>query len=233
MQNVQHTLRLVATNGGGFSKSLREAMGTMSATELSRKTGLSQATISRALNDRTVQRRSTIAAIEKALGVELSSSPSHAKPEEGPIYVIAPMAQESDRYLKQFNSQITEILSSLTDSYFWAGASVTKRSDLALIPDFSAGPKFDAILASKAVLYVQFETVKRRTSSLFELGLALGSGKRTTMFIGDGVELPFILRGNISEVAGNFTSLGHLRLHRASPEQTIRILKQHSHELFD
>lgn len=86
------------------------------------------------------------------------------------------------------------------------------------------------IRASKRFLLIYPQ--KAPTGALIELGMALGLGKATTIFVKDGVELPYLLRDvSAGQTITDFPSIRTFRFRNF--EQLVKMIQDHGVELFD
>lgn len=205
-----------------FGKALKAAIRATNYTQarLAHELRIDPGQVSRWVNDKAVPQREAVARIEQILEVDLSASFSAPTP-WCELYVAAPITALRPVDIGTHHSAVSEVVSAAREhvnSVYWPGEQIRELSDLAA-PDIATERNMKMLEHCSALLYLQFLEIEHPSSSLIELGCALGRRLKTTVIVQAGLHQPFMLDG----LAAVAASLGFL------PKARVYVVKSVDH----
>jgi len=217
-----------------FGNALKSAIATARYTQarLGRELHIDPGQISRWTNDKAIPHADTVARIEQILGADLSVPFSASAPEHE-LYVSAPVTGLRDEDIAPHNAAVTEVLAAArahVNSWYWPGEDVRSISDLTAA-DIATERNMQILRNASALLYLQFHEMVHPSSSLIQLGCALGWRLKTTIIVQADLHLPYMLEG-FGAVAASLTFLPKARIYRVrAVSDACDLVKRNGREL--
>ena len=217
-----------------FGNALRAAIAAAGYTQarLARELRIDPGQVSRWVNDKAVPHSETVVQIGKILGSDLSASFSASTPEYE-LYVAAPITGLDPEDVGPHHAAVNEVVSAVrskVNTVYWPGEIVRELSDLAAA-DIATERNMQILEHCSALLYLQFLEVVHPSSSLIELGCALGRRLKTTIIIKADLHQPFMLDGFAAVAAGlNFLPKARVYTVR-SVDQACDLITRNGREL--
>jgi transcriptional regulator with XRE-family HTH domain len=199
-----------------FGKALKAAISAAGYTQagLARELVIDAGQVSRWVNGKAIPHSETVAKVERILGTDLSASFAASKPDYE-LYVTAPISGLKHEEISPHNAAVNAVVnaaSAQVNSLYWPGEKIRSISDLTA-PDIATERNLQVLQRSAALLYVQFMEIVRPSSSLIELGCALGWRLKTTVIMQAGLNEPFML-DNFGAVAATLDFLPKARVYK-------------------
>jgi len=217
-----------------FGNALKSAIAAAGYTQarLGRELHIDPGQISRWTNDKAIPHSNTLARIERILGVDLSVPFSAAAPEHE-LYIAAPITGLRVEDIASHNAAVTEVLEAArthVNSWYWPGEEIRAISDLTA-PDIATERNMQILRSCSALLYLQFHEMVHPSSSLIQLGCALGWRLKTTAIVQADLHLPYMLEG-FGAVAASLTFLPKARVYRVrSVSDACDLVRRNGREL--
>lgn len=188
--------------------------------------------VSRWVRDHAMPRPETVIQMEEFLGADLSAAFSASAPHYE-LYVSAPITGLGKRDIPEHHDAVAAVVESLRDhvtSLYWPGEAVRSSTELTAA-DITTERNMNALGRSEALIYLQFKNIVHPSSSLVELGLALGKRMKTTIFVARGIREPYMLDG-FQGVAGAVSFLPKARIYRVgAPDEVSSMLAKNGREI--
>jgi transcriptional regulator with XRE-family HTH domain len=205
-----------AQGSSTFGNALKAAIGAARSTQakLARELQIDPGQVSRWVNGKAVPHSETVARIERILGVDLLDAFSASTPEYE-LYVSAPIMGLSPENIGTHHEAVGAVVAAArahVNSLYWPGEGIHALSDLAAA-DIATERNMKVLERCSAFLYLQFLEVVHPSSSLIELGCALGRHLKTTMIIQADLYPVFMLDG-FGAVAASVGFLPKARVYR-------------------
>lgn len=166
-------------------------------------------------------------AIDKALDLDLSGKwTARSGPKR--LFVSAPGEGLRPKDRSEHRQKVEKVVTAIknqVDVVHWPGSNVLGPEDLGA-PGPATKRSLELLNESQALVYLQFSEMVRPTSSLVELGIALGRKMRVTVFIQEGLHQPFMM-SNFDGVAARLPFMPDARTYEVkSPDQVVRWIKK-------
>jgi transcriptional regulator with XRE-family HTH domain len=209
-----------------FGKALKAAIraARMSQADLAREMSIDQGQMSRWATDKAVPHIEAVARMEEILGADLSAAFAASTPEYE-LYVSAPITGLSRKAMSTHHAQVSQVVDSVrtkVNSLYWPGEGIKSVSDL-VAPDIATERNLKVMAHAEAFLYLQFADIVRPSSSLIELGFALGKRLKTTLIFLEGVEIPYMIN-SFGAVAASLSFLPKARIYTVKSVDAARDL---------
>jgi transcriptional regulator with XRE-family HTH domain len=217
-----------------FGQALKDALASANVTQakLARDLAIDPGQVSRWATGKALPVRQTVERIGEILGVDLHEAFRSSTPKYE-LYVSAPITGLGEEMVPTHHDQVGRVVESLdshVNSLHWPGREINGTSDL-LAPDIATERNMGVLAHSTAFLYLQFAEVVRPTGSLIELGIALGSRKKTTIIMKRGTQQPFMLQ-EFAAVAARLPSLPQARVYLVDDvEAACQLIERNGREL--
>lgn len=216
--------------GSALSAALRDAKKTQQA--LADHLSIDAGQVSRWVRDHATPRRDTVDQIESYLNADLSAAFSASVP-HFEIYVSAPITGLNEREIGDHHDAVAAVVESLRHhvmSLYWPGEAVRSSAELTAA-DITTERNMNALGRSQALVFLQFKEIVHPSSSLVELGVALGKRLKTTIFIAKAVQEPYMLAG-FQGVAAAVSFLPKAHIYKVeTPEEVCRMLAKNGREI--
>jgi len=175
-----------------FGDALRAAIAAARSSQarLARELQIDPGQVSRWVNGKTVPHIETVARIGRALNTDLSASFAASAPEYE-LYVSAPIMGLSPENIDIHHASVDAVVSA---AVYGPGEAICTPSDLAAA-DIATERNMKALEHCSALLYLQFLEIVHPSSSLIELGCALGRRLKTTVIMQADLYPVFMLDG--------------------------------------
>lgn len=214
MRNIAYDLVMATHTGAQFGQALDRAIkkARLTQAKLAIELSVNPSQVSRWKNGESIPHIETVAQIEKILNADLSGALEGALPVYE-LYVSAPITGLGQRHVKAHHYQIAEVVEVLrahVNSLYWPGEGIETAKDLEAA-DIATLRNLNALEQSTALLYLQFRETHRPSSSLVELGLALGMRHKTTMIVHEDLAQPFMFTNGFGAVAAELDFLPKAR----------------------
>jgi transcriptional regulator with XRE-family HTH domain len=207
----------MGTQGGStFGNALKASIAAARLTQanLARELKIDPGQVSRWVNGKAVPHGETVARIERILKADLSDAFSASTPEYE-LYVSAPIMGLDLESIGAHHESVGTVVTAArahVNSLYWPGEGICAMSDLAAA-DIATERNMKVLERCSAFLYLQFLEVVHPTSSLIELGCALGRRLKTTIIIQADLYPVFMLEG-FGAVAASVGFLPKARVYR-------------------
>jgi transcriptional regulator with XRE-family HTH domain len=217
-----------------FGKALRQAIidSKMSQVELAEAMFIDASQISRWVTGKALPQRKNVSEMEIILKADLAT---HFKASEPPyeLYVSAPITGLGANAVATHNKAVTDVVNAAgkhVNKLFWPGKNIFDLSELAA-SDIATERNLEVLSGCPAFLYVQFAEMVHPSSSLIELGIALGLRLKTTIILQNDINKPYMLEG-FGSVAEKLKFLPQARIYTVqSPKQACELISKNGREL--
>jgi transcriptional regulator with XRE-family HTH domain len=198
IQPMCYHARMHRQGSSSFGDALRAAIAAArsSQAKLARELHIDPGQVSRWVNGKTVPHIETVARIGQALDTDLSASFAASAPQYE-LYVSAPIMGLSPDNIDTHHASVDAVVSAArthVNSIYWPGEAICTPSDLAA-PDIATERNMKVLEHCSALLYLQFLEIVHPSSSLIELGCALGRRLKTTVIMQADLYPVFMLDG--------------------------------------
>jgi len=108
------------------------------------------------------------------------------------LYVSSPITSFSPLDMASHREGVGQVVESIEDiglRPFWPAGLINSRADL-LPPRLATKRNLEILHGAKGLLYIQLLETTTPSNTLVELGMALGRRMRTTIIIGQGIQMP-------------------------------------------
>jgi transcriptional regulator with XRE-family HTH domain len=231
---LEYDARMTGQESASFGETLKAAL---------RKAGMKQADLARALRVDAGQVSRWCSGkvpgidrqpeLERALGVDFSAAFASSLPKYE-LFVSAPIGGVAEEDKEDHQAAVQRIVDAAKEhvnGVYWPGLSGAHVGDFTA-PDLVTEQNLRALSECHAYLYVQFAEMVHPSSSLIELGFALGKKLKTTIIVKDGVTLPYMLDG-FGGVAASLPFLPKARVYQlADVEHAVARVARNGRELF-
>lgn len=190
--------------------------------ELAEKLHVHPSQVSRWVRNEALPTPEHAEAMRPILGEDLVEVLSRQTPEYE-VYVSAPILGLPDGLIAEHHDKVKRVVDSLqrhVHSIYWPGADILSTADLDA-SDVVAERNLKILAKCPAFLYLQFSDLVKPSSSLIELGIALGDRIKTTIVLGAGVQSAYMLRSNFSMVAERLSFLPDARVYNNDTLESI------------
>ena len=218
-----------------FGAALRAAIVGARYTQarLAKEIGTNATQVSRWVNNRARPHVSSLAAIEKTLGVNLMPEFQAAAPQYE-LFVSAPITGLHPELVGEHHDAVKRVVEAAraqVNSLYWPGEEVSSLDDLRAA-DLATTRTMTGLQQSEALLYLQFEEVTHPSGALVEVGIALGMRKKVTALIRRGLDLPYMLE-DFTGVARGLQFLPDARIYTSvvDVDDAIRRINRNGREL--
>lgn len=225
---------MVAHEGSSFGDALSAALDAagMSQADLARKLPADPGLVSKWRRNHQTPRPDTIRKIEQALGQSLASYVEAQSEYE--LYVAAPITGLANGAISAHHDEVAQVVAATRDhveTVYWPGESILTKDNL-VAPDLATERNLRVLAHCAGLLYIQMDEIDGPSSSLVELGIALGRRTKTTMILKRGIRLPFMLRDNFSMIAASLTSLPKARVYLVNDvDEATSLVSRNGREL--
>ena len=232
-------VRALRYNACMASQSIGEALAQalaekhMSNKELADRLHVNASQVSRWVHGAQIPTAENTRRIKDELGIDLASFASASAPHYE-LYVSAPITGLGTSDVAEHHDRVLSVVAALreqVDSLYWPGEDIRSVDELAAA-DVATDHNMRALHSSDAFVFLQFDEIVHPSSSLIELGLALGLRKKVTIFFTRTVRQPYMLEG-FQGVAADLAFLPKARIYPVDDEaEVIRSILRNGREMF-
>jgi transcriptional regulator with XRE-family HTH domain len=219
---------------GSFGAALKQALKAKGWTQiqLARALNVDPGQVSRWVTDKAQPMVRTVTKMGDLLGVDLTAVHAAVAP-QWELFVSAPILSIGPDRIRDHRAGVLRVLAAAephVNSIFWPGQNISSPDDLAA-PDLATERNLAAFQQCHAYLYLQFEDIRRPSSALIELGVALGRRIKTTIIIKRDLSIPTMLDG-FQGVAAKLNFLPSARIYRVDDaEQAAQLVARNGRSL--
>lgn len=232
---LSYNARMVDQPQETFGQALKKALraGGVSQAELSRRLDIDPGQVSRWATDKALPQAKTVERMETELGADLSGALQRSAP-ICELYVSSPILGLGRRGVAGHHEAVSAVVDAASphvNAYYWPGSNVRSTADL-LAADIATENNMRVFQHCQALLFLQFGEIVRPSSSLIELGLALGMRKKTTVIWLSELQRPFMLNG-FQGVAASLSFLPKARIYEVeSVDEACDLIDHNGRQLF-
>lgn len=226
--------RMTPQGERSFGEILKEAIRTAATTqaEVARQINVDPGQVSRWARNLQTPQPARVRELEELLKCDFSSALS-ANDVSYELYVSAPITGLGKQHLREHHDAIAPVVVSLRKHVpllYWPGEDIRDSTHLKAA-DLATERNMRILAQCQALVYIQLGRIIHPSSSLIELGIALGRKAKVTIFMDKKVEHAYMLDG-FEGVAEGLSFLPKARIYRvASAKEACEIIDRNGREL--
>jgi transcriptional regulator with XRE-family HTH domain len=227
---------MAAQHDASFATALRAAIESTGMTQarLARELCIDPGQVSRWVHGKAIPHVDNVRRIEEILGRDLESSFVASTPDYE-LYVSAPIVGLDSEDMSAHYDAVSKVVSAASahvNSLYWPGSQFRVLSDIRTAAmDMVTERNMMALYQCPALLYLQFAETVGPSSSLIELGFALGRKLKITVITKSGLYGPHMLR-DFAAAAADVTFLPKIRIYQVeSAEEAAALITANGRQL--